>query len=82
MNEEVEEEFLDVVEKDDVMEEERAKELYENVLLPGNTTEGIRRALVTDAIIKEFKEKTNLSIGRIAEITGLNKNKVNKILKM
>ncbi len=81
MNEEAEEEFLDVVEKDDVMEEEMAKELYEDMLLSENTTEGSRRAPVTDALIKEFKVKTNFSIRKIAEITGLNKNRVNKMLK-
>ncbi len=36
---------------------------------------------IPDSLIKEFKGKTNLSLRKIAAITGLNKDKVNKILK-
>jgi hypothetical protein len=32
-------------------------------------------------LIKEFRGKTNLSIRKITAITGLNKDKVNRILK-
>lgn len=34
---------------------------------------------ILDGLLKEFSGKTNLSVRRIAAITGLNKDKVNKI---
>jgi hypothetical protein len=34
-----------------------------------------------DELIRDFRVKTKLSIRKIAEITGLNKDRVNKILK-
>jgi DNA-binding transcriptional regulator YiaG len=51
------------------------RELYEKLLLEGKW----EKRCLEDAI-KEFRERTNLSIRRIAAITGLNKDKVNRIL--
>lgn len=36
---------------------------------------------VLERVPSQFREKTNLSIRKIAVITGLNKDKVNKIFK-
>jgi hypothetical protein len=36
---------------------------------------------ITAVLIKEFKQKTNLSIRGVAAITRLNKDKINKMLR-
>ncbi len=82
MNEEAHEKFIDLKEDSLVMDEKAAKELFEEMLLKSgeNWTSGAKRDLSED-LIKELKEKTHLSIRKIAVVTGLNKDKVNKILK-
>ncbi len=74
MNEKAQESFIDLVEEIDVMEEDAAKLLYGTMLL---SEEGV----VSEKLIKEFRHKTRLPIRKIAEITGLNKDKVNKFIK-
>ncbi len=72
MNEESDDAFIDLQEEKQIIDEEEAKLLFEQLSVgQGNSQE----------IIKEFKQKTNLSIRQIAAITGLNKDKVNKILR-
>jgi putative transposase len=66
------------VEDVEEMEEEAAKELFERMVGLGKSSDGNQ---ITDKLIKEFREKTNLSIRKIAAITGLNKDKVNKLLR-
>jgi putative transposase len=78
MKEETQEVFIDLVEDVEEMEEEAAKELFERMVGLGKSSDGNQ---ITDKLIKEFREKTNLSIRKIAAITGLNKDKVNKLLR-
>ncbi|MBE0466825.1 MAG: transposase [Candidatus Desulforudis sp.] len=81
MNEEAQEVFIDLVEDVRVMDEKTAKELFERMLRRGHNVDDNTKVQVSDNLIKEFKEKTNLSIRKIAAITGLNKDRVNKMLK-
>jgi putative transposase len=81
MNEEAQERFIDLMEDVEVMDEETAKELFERMLGLGYNPDDNTKAQISDDLIKELREKTNLSIRKIAAITGLNKDKVNKMLK-
>ncbi|MTI80138.1 MAG: transposase [Firmicutes bacterium] len=81
MEEEAQEEFIDLVGEVEVMDEETAKELFETMLSLGNNPDGNAKMQISDNLIKEFRKKTNLSIRKIAAISGLNKDKVNKMLK-
>lgn len=64
------------------MYDEAAKEVYEKILMErGIAQDSDKKVQLQEEIIKEFKVKTNLSIRKIAAITSLNKDKVNKILK-
>lgn len=73
--------YIDFVEDVEVMDGEAAKELFDNMLGLGNDYDGNIKVHISDDLIKEFREKTNLSIRKIAAITGLSKDKVNRILK-
>jgi len=82
MNEESDETFMDLEEKIEAMDEKEAKELFQKMLMDQgieNKTDG--KVQISEGLIKEFRGKTNLSARRIAAITGLNKDKVNRILK-
>lgn len=82
MNEEAQEEFLDIREEINVMDEKKARELFEEMLLRMGKEKNSETSLgLPEELVKEFRGKTNLSIRKIAEITGMNKDKVNKILK-
>lgn len=72
MSKESADEFIDLQEEKQFMDEEEAKQLFEQMLAGQDDSK---------KIIREFKQKTNLSIRRIAAITGLNKDKINKILR-
>ncbi len=72
-----EDKFLDMP-QDDVMDEDEARTLLKRLLEDRNI--GSNNAIPKDLII-EFKSLTGLSNRKIAEITGLNKNKITKILK-
>lgn len=70
-----------------MMEEEAAQKLFEQMLEqiqlePGlETKEKISKSKLPASLIKEFKAKTNLPIRKIAEITGLNKDRIHKMLQ-
>jgi DNA-binding transcriptional regulator YiaG len=81
MKEEAQEVFIDIVEESDMMAEEEAKALFKKMLLMGSSQSNCANTFVPDDLIKEFRGKTNLSIRKIAAITGLNMDKVNRILK-
>ena len=82
MNERSTETFIDFNEEIEVMEEEAAKELFEQLLIgQGLEVDNGAKLRIPSDLIKEFRARTNLSIRKIAAITGLNKDKVNKILK-
>ena len=75
MNMESQESHLDIPE---VIDEDGAREILINMLKNRNIK---TNDLIPDDLIIEFKAATGLSIRKIAELTGLNKDKVNKILK-
>lgn len=82
MNEECDETFIDLKEEVEVMDEEESRELFQKMLMDqGLENKNNGKVQIPDGLIKEFREKTNLSARRIAAITGLNKDKVNKILR-
>jgi len=80
-NEESEESFFDLKEEVEVMDEEAARQIYEKMLVEQKLGKNEEKMQPMESLIKELKVKTNLSIRKIAAITGLNKDKVNKILK-
>lgn len=82
MNEKCDETFIDLNEEVEVMDEGKARELFHKMLIErGHENKNNVKVQISDGLIKEFREKTNLSVRRIAAITGLNKDKVNKILR-
>ena len=82
MNEECDETFIDLMEETEVIDEEEAKKLFKKMLMDqGIEIKSNGKVEIPDCLIKEFREKTNLPIRRIAAITGLNKDKVSKILR-
>lgn len=81
MHEEAQEVCIDLVEDVEMIDGKTAKVLFERMLSLGNNPDGNTKPQISDGLIKEFRKKTNLSIRKIAAITGLNKDKINKILK-
>lgn len=81
MNEDSAESFLDLMEEEEVMDEEAASELFEKMLRKHGIESNKVKIKLPDSLIKEFRTKTNLPIRKIAAITGINKDKVNKILR-
>lgn len=82
MREESTDIFMDIEEKEEVLDEEEAKMLYREMRLSwGFDCEGSKSADLPEAFIRDFKMKTNLSIRKMAAIIGMNKDKVNKILR-
>lgn len=82
MNEECKEKFIDLEEDTELIDEEQARELFNKMLIDRRLKDRNKGNLqIPNSLIKEFRENTNLSIRKIAAITGLNKDKVNKILK-
>lgn len=79
MNEDSVEEFQDVIE---VMDEKSARILFQQLLVGGGLdVTDVARGKIPGALVREFEAKTNLSIRKIAEITGLNKSKVHRMLR-
>jgi len=77
MEQESEDNYLDLEFKGNI-EEVEAKALLTKML---ETKKNQNNMCIPDEMIIEFKEITNLSIRKIAQITGLNKNKINRILR-
>ncbi len=67
-----EDKFIEIDEKANRMEESQAIKLWNEL---AKSEENLEEKL------KKFKEKTNLPLRKIAEITGINKDRVNKITK-
>lgn len=79
MNEAGNEKFIEDTEE--AIDEEEARIIFEDMLIKkGLKTNGDTKTQIPNEIIKDFKDKTKLSIRKIATITGMNKDKVNKIL--
>ncbi len=72
MNKENRDEFIDLQIEKQIMDEEEAKLLFKQICAGQDDNK---------QIIREFKQKTNLSLRQIAAITGINKDKVNKFLR-
>ena len=77
MNEESDEIFIDIKEQEEGMDEEAAKELFQAMQKKQDESE----AEPLEQLIKTFRFKTNLSIRKIAAIAGINKDRVNSILR-
>ncbi|MBP2629755.1 MAG: transposase [Firmicutes bacterium] len=67
-----EDKFIEIDEKANRMEESQAIKLWNEL---AKNEESLEEKL------KKFKEKTNLPLRKLAEITGFNKDKINKITK-
>jgi hypothetical protein len=70
--------FMDIDTKEEKMDEEEAKILFLRMMEMQRKENSER---IFEAMIREFRDKTNLSIRQIAAITGLNKDKVNRMLR-
>lgn len=82
MEEENKDEFVDIQDKKEIIDEEEANVIYNQMLLKWGFESSIGTTIdLPEAFIREFKLKTNLSIRKIAAIIGVNKDKVNKILR-
>ncbi len=82
MNQDSDEAFMDLLEEEIEMDEDKAKELYQTMLRNKGIVTGIgEKVKIPDDFIKEFKLKTRLSVRKIAVITGVNKDKVSKITR-
>lgn len=77
MNTDSKEKYLDITEEE-VMDENRAKALYRLWLENGKIR---NNQPISDETIKEFKKATGLSCRKIAGITGVNKSRINRILR-
>lgn len=81
INQECTDKFLDMKEEVSKMDEEDARILFaEMVRMQGEDKRRENAAMIED-MLKEFSGRTKLSIRQIAAITGLNKDKVNKMLR-
>jgi len=67
-----EDKFIEIDEKANRMEESKAIKLWNEL---AKSEENLEEKL------KKFKEKTNLPLRKLADITGINKDKINKITK-
>ncbi|MHB1125422.1 MAG: transposase [Bacillota bacterium] len=80
MNENTKESFIDLDKDIEIMDEEAARKLFERMLIGQGLEKGVKMQ-PSDTLIKEFRDKTNLPIRKIAAITGLKKDRVNSILR-
>jgi len=73
--------FIDIAEKN-AMEEEEARVVFQNMLDNCSFWDGkhIPQSILSQLII-DFKKKSGLSVRRIAEITGIDKSKIMRLLK-
>ncbi|MBS3977079.1 MAG: transposase [Syntrophomonadaceae bacterium] len=82
MSQDVDQEYIDLPEEKEDIDVYSAKEIFRKLLQEREIKlDNWSEEQLSDELIKEFKEITNFSIRKIALITGMNKDKVNKILK-
>ena len=82
MNEEADIAFTDLEENKEVIDDEEARMLFQCMLLEkGISFNQVVKERLPDEFIKDFKCRTNLSLRKIAAITGMNKDRINKIIK-
>ncbi|MEN6463357.1 MAG: hypothetical protein ABFC94_18560 [Syntrophomonas sp.] len=72
MNKKNNDEFIDLKNEKPIMDEEEAKLLFEQISA---------RQVDNTEVIRELKQKSDLSLRQIAAITGINKDRINKFLK-
>jgi hypothetical protein len=73
--------FLDMVEKSK-LRLEAALELFRQLLRErGIDYNTYQKAQLTDTLLKEFSHRTNWSVREIAALTGINKDKVNRMIR-
>ncbi|WP_371360870.1 transposase [Sporomusa malonica] len=80
VNQECTDEFIDI-EEVEKMDEEDAKNLFREMMNSLMEEKRDNNAQIMEEVIRIFRDKTNLSIRQIAAITGLNKDKINKMLR-
>ena len=73
--------FLDLQEEEKVITGEAGKAMFDTILLEHQIDGNNYTKAQLNTVIKELKEATNLSIRKISSITGLNKDKINQLLK-
>jgi putative transposase len=74
--------FMDLVEKEGMIDEGEALALYKEMLLArGLRLDDAAKVQVPDDLLIEYKKATNLSIRKIAGITKINKDKLSRILR-
>jgi len=81
MGQEGQEEFMDLAEETEVMDEGEARKHFERLLQERGLKRNDLKEHWAGEIIRDYKAITGLSIRKIAGIVGLNKDRVNKILK-
>ncbi|MEN6565832.1 MAG: hypothetical protein ABFC57_05990 [Veillonellales bacterium] len=81
LNQECTDKFLDMKEEVSKMDEEDARILFAEMVRMQGEDKRRENAAMTEDMLKEFSGRTKLSIRQIAAITGLNKDKVNKMLR-
>lgn len=81
MNAESQDVFLDLSNEQEVMGEQEAKALFKNMLKKREINENSPVIKIPSELIIEFRAETGLSIRKIAEISGLKKDRVNNILR-
>ncbi|HHY81981.1 MAG TPA: transposase [Clostridiales bacterium] len=82
MNEECDDTYIDLKDDTEIIDEKEARELFLKMLMDkGYESNNSQMAQISNDLIKEFRQKTHLSVRKIAAITGLSKDKVSKILR-
>ena len=73
--------FIDIPDNVNIIDESMAKELFEKYLLERSIDLNKCPKVELAKMLKEFREETNLSFRKMSAITGLNKDKINQLLK-
>lgn len=74
--------FLDIEEKDKQLDDKRAKELYQKMIMSiGLTADNVKIVQIPAELLVKYQVETNLSIRKMAGITGLNKDMLSRILR-
>lgn len=73
--------FIDIPDKINLVSEAAARELFEKIILERNIDLNKCPKVELAKFLEGFREETNLSIRQMSTITGLNKDKINRLLK-
>ncbi|TGE38075.1 transposase [Desulfosporosinus fructosivorans] len=75
------ESFIDIPDNVKIIDEVAAKELFERIILELSIDFDKCPRIELTTMLKRFREESNLSFRKMSIITGLNKDKINKLLK-